>query len=78
MHKLIELERINFASIPAIELHAKLVEGFAQIAIVSDSRPFSDQTFDLSWNLLHRFVWLTARTDPRRATVACAAGSSPC
>jgi hypothetical protein len=42
MHKLVERERINFATIPAIELHAKLVEGVAQIAIVSDPRPFSD------------------------------------
>jgi len=42
MHKLVQLERINFASIPAIELHAKLVEGFTQLTIVSDPRPFSD------------------------------------
>ena len=42
MHKIVELERINFATIPAIELHAKLAEGFAQVAIVSDPRPFSD------------------------------------
>ena len=42
MHKIVELERINFAAIPAIELHAKLAEGFAQVAIMSDPRPFSD------------------------------------
>ena len=42
MHKLVQLERINFASIPAIELHAKLAEGFAQLTIVGDPRPFSD------------------------------------
>ncbi len=42
MHKLVELERVNFATIPAIEFHAKLAEGFAQVAIVSDPRPFSD------------------------------------
>ena len=42
MHKIVELERINFATIPAIELRAKLVEGFTQVAIVSDPRPFSD------------------------------------
>jgi hypothetical protein len=42
VHKFVELERINFAAIPAIKLHAKLAEGFAQIAIVSDLRPFAD------------------------------------
>ena len=42
MHNIVELERINFAAIPAIELRAKLAEGFAQVAIVSDPRPFSD------------------------------------
>jgi hypothetical protein len=42
MPELVELERINFATIPSIELHAELAEGFAQIAIVSDLRPFSD------------------------------------
>ena len=53
VHKLVELERINFATIPALELQAKLAEGFTQVAIVSDSRPFSDQTFDLFWSVLH-------------------------
>jgi len=42
MHKIVELEHINFATIPAIKLHAKLAEGFTQVAIVSDPRPFSD------------------------------------
>ena len=42
MHKLVQLERIDFASIAAIELHAKLAEGFAQFTLVSDPRPFSD------------------------------------
>lgn len=59
MHKLVELEGINFASIPPIELHAKLAEGFAQLTIVSDPRPLSDKTCDLFWNFLHRLVWLT-------------------
>ena len=42
MHKLVEFERINFTTIPAIELHAKLAEGFAKVTIVSDPRPLSD------------------------------------
>ena len=42
VHKFVELERIDFATIPAIELHAKLTEGFAQVAIVSHARPFAD------------------------------------
>jgi hypothetical protein len=42
MHQIIELERIDFTTIPAIELHAKFAEGFAQVAIVSDARSFSD------------------------------------
>jgi len=42
MHKIVELERINFATIPAVELHAKFAKSFTQVAIVSDPRPFSD------------------------------------
>ncbi len=42
MHKLVELERIYFATIPTIELRAKLAESFAQVAIVSDPRPLSN------------------------------------
>jgi hypothetical protein len=42
MYKIVELERINFATIPTIELHAKLAQGLAQVAFVSDSSPFSD------------------------------------
>ena len=42
MHQIVELERIDFATIPTVELRAKLAEGFAQVAIVSDFCPFSD------------------------------------
>jgi len=42
MHKIVELERINFATFPTIEFRAKLAEGFTQVAIVSDPRPFSN------------------------------------
>jgi hypothetical protein len=41
MHQIVEFERIDFTTNPAIELRAKLTEGFAQVAIVSDVRPFS-------------------------------------
>jgi hypothetical protein len=67
MHKIVELKRINFATIPSIELRAKLAEGVAQVAIVSDPRPFSDEAFDLFRNFLHRFVWLTSRRSPAGA-----------
>jgi hypothetical protein len=43
MYKLVELERIDFATIPAIELFAKLAERLTQVAIVRDRRPFSDE-----------------------------------
>jgi hypothetical protein len=69
MHKIVELERINFATIPAIELHAKLAEGFTQVAIVRDPRPFSDQAFNPFRNFLHRFVWLTTVAHSRRSVV---------
>ncbi|MGH9385600.1 MAG: hypothetical protein ACRD2N_15060 [Vicinamibacterales bacterium] len=42
MYQLVELERINFATIPTIELGAKLTEGPAQVAIMRDTRPFSN------------------------------------
>jgi hypothetical protein len=54
MHKFVELERIDFATIPAIELLAKLAEGLTQVAIVRDRRPFSDEPFEPFWNFLHR------------------------
>ena len=53
MHKLVELERINFAMIPTIELGTKLTEGLAQVAIMRDSRPFSNQAFDPFRDFLH-------------------------
>ena len=65
MDKIVELERINFATIPAIKLRAKLAEGFTQVAIVSDPCPFSDQAFELFRNVMHRLVLLRHRAHPR-------------
>ena len=42
MHEIVELERIDFATFPTIELDAKLTQGFAQVAIMRDPRPFSN------------------------------------
>ena len=47
MHKLVELEGVDFATIPAIELPAKLADGLTQVAFVRDPRPFSNQAFNL-------------------------------
>jgi hypothetical protein len=60
VYQLVELERVNPGAIPAIELHAKLAESFAQVALVSDPGPFLDQTLDRFRNFLHRLVWPTA------------------
>jgi hypothetical protein len=67
MHELVELERINFAAIPTIEMRAKLAQGFAQVTIMGDPRPFSNQASDPLRNFLHRSVWLTTlEVDQRR------------
>src|SRR3989442_11137281 len=42
---LVQFERLNFSAVPSIELDAKLAQRSAEIAIVSDSRPLSDQPF---------------------------------
>ena len=42
MHELVELERIDFAAIPTIELRAQHAEGCAQVSIMSDPGPFSN------------------------------------
>jgi hypothetical protein len=63
MYKLVECERIDFAPIPTIELHAKRAHGLAQVAFVSDLSPFSHQAFDSFRNFVHR---LNARHQPRR------------
>ena len=56
MHTIVELERINFATIPTVELGAKFTQGLAQVAIVSDARPFSNQAFDPFRDFLHRQI----------------------
>lgn len=42
MHEIVEFKRIDIATFPTIELDAKLTQGFAQFAIMSDLRPFSN------------------------------------
>jgi len=42
MNELVELERINFPTIPTIEFDAKIAQGLAQVPFVSDPSPFSD------------------------------------
>jgi hypothetical protein len=44
MHKIVELEGVYFAALPTIELDAKLAQSLAQIAIVGDLGPFSNET----------------------------------
>jgi hypothetical protein len=53
MHMIVEFERSNFVTFPPIELDAKLIQGLAQFAIVRDSRPISNETFDPFRNFLH-------------------------
>ena len=64
VHEIVELERIDIATFPTIELDAKLTQGFAQFAIMRDPRPFSNETLDPFRDFLHsliEFVWLTTR-----------------
>jgi hypothetical protein len=42
MHKIIEFERIDFTTLPTIELDAKLTQSLAQFTIMRDPRPFSN------------------------------------
>ena len=46
MYEIVELERIDFATIPTVELGAKLTEGPAQVAILRDTRPVSNEAFE--------------------------------
>ena len=59
MHKIVELERIDFATFPTIELDAKLTQSLAQFAIMRDPRPFSNQTFDPFRDFLHVSIGLS-------------------
>ena len=59
MHKLVEIERINFATVPTIELSTKFTQGLAQVAIVSDPRPFSNQAFEPFRDFLHDQIGLS-------------------
>jgi hypothetical protein len=53
MHTIVEFERTNFVTFPTIELDAKLIQGRAQFAIMRDSRPISNETFDPFRDFLH-------------------------
>jgi hypothetical protein len=64
MNELVELERIDFATIPTIELYAKLTKGFTQVAIVSNHRPFSDHTLDVFRNCPHRLRLADVANEP--------------
>jgi len=56
VHEIVECEGVDLATFPAIELGAKLTEGFAQIAIMRDPRPFANETLDPFRDFLHRFT----------------------
>src|SRR5206468_10265619 len=49
----IELERADLAALPTPELNAEFAQCVAQVAIVSDSGPLSNQAFEPLWNVLH-------------------------
>ena len=53
MHELIEFERADFLPLPTSELNAKFSQGLAQVTIVRDTSPFSNQALDAFWNVLH-------------------------
>src|ERR1700681_836934 len=59
MHEIVELKRINLATIPPIELRAKVAQRLAQVAIVSDPRPFSHQAFDPFRDVRHHHIGLS-------------------
>ena len=75
MHELVELERIDFAAIPTIELRAQHAEGCAQVSIMGDPRPFSNQASDPLRNFLDRSCLANAPAHPRRLAVRDAAAS---
>ena len=53
MHTGIELERIDFAVLPEIELGTQLTKSLVQVAIVCNPSPFSNQPFQVFWNFMH-------------------------
>jgi hypothetical protein len=53
MHKLVERGRVNFGTLPAIELSAKLTQGLTQVAVMRNSRPFPNEAFDPLRDFLH-------------------------
>ena len=59
MDKIIALEGIDFATTPTIELSAKVTQGLAQVAIVSDPRPFTNQAFDPFRSIRHLSIGLS-------------------
>jgi hypothetical protein len=58
MHKIVQLKRIDFGTIPTRELRAQLAESLAQVAIVSDRCPFANEAIDPFRNFLRGLFWL--------------------
>ena len=56
VQEMVEFERVDIATFPTIELDAKLTQGFAQFAIMRDSRPFSNETLDSFRDFLHLLI----------------------
>jgi hypothetical protein len=67
VHTLVELERIDFTSVPTVELRAKLAQSLTQVAIMRYPRPFSNLAFEAFRDLFHLYclVWLTETNEPR-------------
>jgi hypothetical protein len=63
MHKIVELEGIYLATLPTIELDAKLTHSVAQIASVRDVGPFSNEALDPFGNVRHCLIHLSAAID---------------
>jgi hypothetical protein len=53
MHEFIEFERADSSALPTSELNVKLAQSLAQLTIVRDTSPFSNQAFDISRNVSH-------------------------
>jgi hypothetical protein len=54
MNQVVEVGGCDFAVLPPVELRPEIEESLSQLSIVSDGRPFSNQTFQCFRSVPHR------------------------
>ena len=54
MNQVVEICGCDFSALPPVELRPKFKESMAELSIVSDGRPFSNETFHGFRRIFHR------------------------